>query len=158
MSSDPWTSFLDWLATVLVPAWGELISLLPVVLVGSLVGPFVTIIVAMWVWHLVKRRRGRLVRGEAQPAAAALDTAGQPDFPPNVPYCERHALVFSPRARRCTIDGDPLHVTCPVDRTVRNAEIDTCSACGTRFTLGATSGSGVVLLSDGPPEGGAAIA
>jgi hypothetical protein len=158
MSSDPWTSFLDWLATVLVPAWGELISLLPVVLVGSLVGPFVTIIAAMWVWYLVKRRRGRLVRGEAQPVAAALDAAGQPDFPPNVPYCDRHALVYPARARRCTIDDHPLSVTCPVDGTVRNAEIDTCSACGTKFKLGATSGSAVVLLSDGPPEGGAAIA
>jgi hypothetical protein len=158
MSSDPWTSFLDWLTTVLVPAWGELISLLPLVLVGTLVGPFLTIIVAMWVWHLVKRRRGRLTRVEAQPTAAALDAAGQPDFPPNVPYCERHALVYPARARRCTIDDDPLRVTCPVDGTVRNAEIDTCSACGTKFRLGAAPGSAVVLVSDGPPEGGAAIA
>ena len=25
--TDPWTSFLDWLTTVFVPAWGELIGL-----------------------------------------------------------------------------------------------------------------------------------
>jgi hypothetical protein len=56
------------------------------------------------------------------------------------------------------VDGDPLSVICPVDGTVRNAEIDTCSACGTKFKLGATAPSSVVLSSDGPPEGGAAVA
>ena len=54
--------------------------------------------------------------------------------------------------------GNPLEVTCPVDGTVREAEIDTCSGCGTKFTLGAKSSTSVVLSSDGPPEGGAAIA
>ena len=158
MSSDPWTSFLDWLTTVLVPAWGELIGLLPVVLVGSLVGPILTLIAAMWLWHLFTRRRGRVRRGEAQPVAAALDAAGIPVFPPNVPHCQRHALVYPQRARRCTLDGDALSVSCPVDGTLRNAEIDTCAGCGTKFKLGAGSGSAVVLVSDGPPEGGAAIA
>jgi len=156
--ADAWTSFLDWLTTVLVPAWGELISLLPYVLIASIAGPILTIIVAMWVWHLVKRRRGRVRRSEPAPVTAAIDQAGRPVFPANVPYCEEHALIFPPRARRCAVDDQPLSVTCPVDGTVRNAEIDTCSACGTRFTLGATSGSAVVLAADGPPEGGAAIA
>jgi hypothetical protein len=158
MSSDPWTAFLDWLTTVLVPAWGELIGLLPVVLLGGLVGPLLTLIVAMWLWHLVTRRRGRVRRAEPEPVAATLDAEGMPVFPPNVPYCQRHALVYPPRTRRCALDGDPLSVSCPVDGTLRNAEIDTCAGCGTRFTLGAGSASAVVLLSDGPPEGGAAIA
>ena len=39
MSPDPWTSFLEWLTTVLVPAWGELISLLPYVIIGGTAGP-----------------------------------------------------------------------------------------------------------------------
>jgi hypothetical protein len=158
MSSDPWTSFLDWLSTVLVPAWGELISLLPIVLVGSLVGPVLTLIAAMWLWHLVKRRRGRITRAEAQPVATLLDGEGRPVFPPNVPYCERHALLYPPRSRRCALDGGALRVTCPVDGTVRDAEIDTCAACGTRYQLGAGSGSAMVLVSEGPPEGGAAVA
>ena len=75
-----------------------------------------------------------------------------------MPYCEQHALVFPARARRCNVNGDPLSVACPVDGTVRDAEIDTCPACGTKYKLGAKSGSAVVLSSDGPPEGGAAIA
>ena len=158
MASDPWTSVLDWLTTVLVPAWGELISLLPYVLVATLAGPIITIIVLMWAWYLLGRRRGKVRQEEAQPVAAPVDEAGEPLFAPNVPYCEEHALVFPPRARTCTVDGDLLDVACPVDGTVRNAEIETCSACGTTYKLGAKASSSVILSSDGPPEGGAAIA
>lgn len=158
MSSDPWTAFLDWLATLLVPAWGELISLLPVVLLGTLVGPILTLILLMWAWYLVKRRRGRVRRGEPTPVPAPLDPEGMPVFPPNTPYCEAHRLIFPPRARRCSLDGADLSVACPVDGSVRHAEIDTCNACGTRFKLGASAAALVVLASDGPPEGGAAVA
>ena len=158
MPTDPWTSFLDWLTTVVVPAWGELIALLPYVIMGTLVGPVLTIIVLMWVWYLIGRRRGKVKRDMAQPVAAALGDDGLPVFPVNQPHCEEHALVFPPRAKTCSVDGDPLEVTCPVDGTVREAAIDTCSGCGTKFTLGAKTSSAVVLSSDGPPEGGAAIA
>ncbi len=158
MSSDPWTSFLDWLTTVLVPAWGELIGLLPYVILGTIVGPILTIIVLMWVWYLVKRRRGHVHRGEVHPSAAALDDEDRPVFPPNVPYCEDHALIYPARATVCNIDGLPLSVACPVDGTVRDATARTCTACGTEYKLGAKSGSTMVLAEDGPPEGGAAIA
>lgn len=158
MSPDPWTSFLDWLTTVLVPSWGELISLLPYLLLIGVIGPLLTLIVAMWAWYLLNRRRGRVRRAEPQPVPALLDAAGEPVFPVNAPYCEEHALVFPPRERQCSIDGDLLSVICPVDGTVRSAEIDTCSACGTRFKLGAASSRAVILSSDGPPKGGAAVA
>ena len=158
MSTDPWTSFLDWLTTVVVPAWGELIALLPYVIVGTLVGPILTLIVLMWAWHLIGRRRGKVKRHMAQPVPALVGDDGLPVLPVNQPYCEAHALVFPPRAKTCSVDGNPLAVTCPVDGTVREAELDTCAGCGTKFTLGAKSGSSVVLASDGPPEGGAAIA
>jgi hypothetical protein len=158
MSSDPWTSFLDWLSTVLVPGWGELIGLLPYVIAATIVGPILSILVLMWAWHLVSRRRGKVRHAEPQPAVAARDDKGVAVFPVNEPYCDEHALVFPPHATACTIDGGALEVACPVDGTVRDAEIDTCSGCGTKFKLGATSTSSVVLSSDGPPEGGAAIA
>ena len=158
MSTDPWTTFLDWLTTVVVPAWGELISLLPYVVLAGVAGPILTIIVLMWAWYLVGRRRGKVERSQALPVAAALGDDGLPVFPVNEPYCEEHALVFPARSRTCSVDGNVLEVTCPVDGTVREAEIDTCSGCGTKFTLGATSKSSVVLASDGPPEGGAAVA
>ncbi len=158
MSPDPWTSFLEWLATVFVPAWGELIGLLPYVVMGTIAGPVLTIIVLMWGWYLINRRRGVVRHGAAEARAAPLDADGRPVFPANVPYCEQHALVFPARARTCTMNGDPLSVTCPVDGSVRAAEIDTCTACGTKFKLGATSPTAIVLSSDGPPRGGAAVA
>ncbi len=158
MAPDPWTSFLEWLTTVLVPTWGELIALLPYVVMGTIVGPILTILVLMWGWYLIKRRRGAVRHVELQPVTATLDAGGQPVYPANEPYCESHALVYPARARICSVDGESLNVTCPVDGTVRDAHIDTCTACGTRFTLGAKSASAVVLSSDGPPEGGAAVA
>jgi len=158
MSPDPWTSFLDWLTSVLVPAWGELIGLLPFVIVAMVIGPILTIIVLMWGWYLINRRRGAVHRLEPQPIAAPLDDEGLPVFPVNEPYCDEHALVFPPRAKSCSVDGQPLEVACPVDGTVRNAELDVCSGCGTGFKLGAKAASSVVIASDGPPEGGAAVA
>jgi hypothetical protein len=158
MATDPWTSFLDWLTTVLVPAWGELINLLPYFLIGTIAGPILTIIVLMWAWHLISRRRGKVARGQPKAVAAPLGDDGTPVFPVNQPYCEEHALIHPPRSKTCVVDDNPLEVACPVDGTVRAAEIDTCTGCGTKFTLGAKSSASVVLSSDGPPEGGAAIA
>lgn len=158
MASDPWTAFLDWLTTVLVPDWSELIGLMPIVVVAGLVGPIVTIILLLWAWHALSRRRGRVQRAEPAPTVAQLDAAGAPVFPPNVPYCEEHALIYPARARWCDIDRADLSVVCPVDGTVRVADVDVCPACGTRFTLGATATALTVRSSDGPPEGGAAVA
>ena len=158
MSPEPWTEFLDWLTTVLVPSWGELIALLPIVIVGTLVGPFLTLLLLMWAWHFIRRRKGRVERSEVQPVPAAISADASPVFPVNVPYCEEHALVYPPRATECNVDRADLSVSCPVDGTVRAASIDTCTACGTKFKLGVGSSPLVVTSSDGPPEGGAAIA
>jgi hypothetical protein len=158
MSADPWTAFLDWLTTVLVPNWGELIGLLPYVVVATLVGPIVTLIVLAWAWHLVTRRRGRVRRAAMQPVPAPQLADGTAAFPPNVPYCEEHGLLYPARARRCEIDRADLQVACPVDGSVRAAEVQTCAACGTRYMLGVAAGPLVVISTDGPPEGGAALA
>jgi hypothetical protein len=158
MSADPWTAFLDWLTTVLVPDWGELIALLPYVLVATIVGPLLTLLALMWGWHLATRRRGSVRYVEAQPVPAPRDEDGAAAFPPNVPYCEEHALVYPPRAKTCQVDQANLLVSCPVDGSVRVADIETCSACGTRFTLGVTMSSSVVATTGGPPTGGAAVA
>jgi hypothetical protein len=158
MPPDPWSTFLDWLSTVLVPNWGELIGLLPYVVMATLVGPILTLLVLMWAWHLVTRRRGRVRRAEVQPVAAPRLPDGSAAFPPNVPYCEEHALIYPARARRCEVDRADLRVSCPVDGSVRAAEVETCAACGTRYRLGSSASSLAVVSSGGPPEGGAAIA
>jgi hypothetical protein len=155
---DPWSAFLEWLSTVLAPSWGGLVSLLPYGLVLLVIGPIVTLLVLGWAWHLLRRQRGRVQRTAVQAVAAGRDDEGTPLFPPNTPYCEEHALVYPARARACQIDNAVLKVTCPVDGTVRAADIQVCSACDTRFSLGVGSGSLEIAPTGRPPKGGAAVA
>jgi hypothetical protein len=157
-SPDPWTYFLDWLTTVLVPDWTELVSMLPFFLLLGVVGPILTLIGLMWVWHLFTARRAKVRVADRAPEPAALDAGGAPVFPANTPYCATHSLVFPGSAVRCTVDGADLSVRCPVDGTVRDASIQTCAGCGTRYVLGAVSTSALVRRVSGPPEGGAAVA
>ena len=158
MSSDPWTAFLDWLTTVLVPAWGELVEMLPYWVILFVIGPIVSLTVLMWLWYLLHRTRGHVHRQERQAIAAPVADDGTVMFGPSVPYCERHALVYPSRATQCEIDRADLSVACPVDGTVRTASLQVCPGCGTRYILGATSSPLVVTTSGGPPEGGAAVA
>jgi hypothetical protein len=155
---DAWTSILDQLTKLLVPDWSGLILLLPFLLIVGVVGPILTLIALAWIWHWLTDRRARVTIADPGPQAAELDARGQPVYPPNVPYCGEHRLLFPPAAVRCTVDGADLSVRCPVDDTVRDAAIQTCTACGTRFVLGAASTSALVRRTVGPPPGGAAVA
>jgi hypothetical protein len=155
---DPWSAFLDWLTTVMIPNWGELVSMLPFFLILGLVGPIITLIGVLWVWYFLNRRRGRVRREERQAVLAPIGEDGKPVFPPNVPYCEQHGLIFPPRVTRCEIDRADLSVACPVDGTVRAASVQTCPACGTRYVLGAASSPTLITGRGGPPAGGAAVA
>jgi hypothetical protein len=157
-SPDPWSAFLDWLTTVIVPDWGELVNLMPFFLVLGVVGPILTLIVLMWLWYLVHRRRGRVRMAEPEAVPSPLDAGGRPVFPPNVAYCREHVLLYPGTRTTCTIDGAPLQVSCPVDGTVRPASIQVCSACGTRYVLGAGQAPLVVRSPHRPPAGGAAAA
>jgi hypothetical protein len=157
-SPDPWTFFLDWLTTVLVPSWGDLVGLMPYFLILFVIGPIVTLLLLAWAWHLLRRRRGHVRREVLQPVPAPRGADGLAAYPPNVPYCEEHALLYPPRARRCEIDKADLLVACPVDGTVRAADIRTCPSCGTTYVLGAGASALVVTGASGPPAGGAAVA
>jgi hypothetical protein len=155
---DPWTNFLTWLTTVVVPNWTELVSMLPLWVTLGLVGPLVSLIVLAWVWHWLRKPRANIARVEPEGFLAQLGADGRPGFPANVPYCLEHALVYPTTRVRCEIDGSDLSIRCPVDGTVRDASVQTCTACGTRFILGAGSSTTLVRRSAGPPEGGAAVA
>ena len=43
-----WTSFLEFISAFIIPAWGELITMLPVLLLIGVVGPILTILVIAW--------------------------------------------------------------------------------------------------------------
>lgn len=155
---DPWTYFLTWLTTVIVPNWTELVNMLPLWIMVGVTGPILTLLALGWVWHWLRKARPRVQSHEPGPVTAPLDSAGDPVFPPNMPYCLEHGLIYPASADRCNVDGADLSVRCPVDGTVRDVAIQICAGCGTRFILGAGSAPVLVRRTAGPPEGGAAVA
>ena len=155
---DPWTAFLDWLSTILIPDWNGLIQLLPVLLIVGVLGPALTLLALYWLYVRVTTRRGRVRIDDPAPAPAPRDDDGMPVYPANVPYCPTHALLYPPASKSCEVDREELQVRCPVDGTVRVAAQQICRTCGTRYQLGASLAPIVVRRHGRPPAGGAAIA
>ena len=158
MSPDPWTAFLDWLTTVVVPNWTELVGMLPFWLLIGVVGPIVSLIALAWIWHFATRRRGHQTVAVPEVVAAPRDANDDPIFPANVPYSAAQGLIYPPNRTTCEVDGSNLLVRCPVDGTVREASIQVCRACGTKFVLGAATTPLLVQRTGSPPAGGAAAA
>lgn len=155
---DPWTAFLQWLQTIIIPDWGGLISLLPVLIVLGVIGPALSLLAAYWVYVWATSRRGKVRVDEPQPLEAVQLADGSYDYPPNAPYCPTHHIVYPATARECPIDNEELQVRCPVDGSVRVASQQLCRTCGTRYQLGAALSPVVVSRRGTPPAGGAAVA
>lgn len=158
MTGDPWTAFLDWLTTVMVPEWTELVSMLPFFVLIGVTGPILSLLALAWAYHFMTRPRARVRTVEPEVIAADRDANDLPIFPPNVPYNPELGLIYPPDRVVCEADGSNLQVRCPVDGTVREAAIQVCRACGTRFVLGAAASPMLVSRTGRPPAGGAAAA
>lgn len=148
-----WQALLDLTAQFVMPDWGVLVSVIPVLLVVLVVGPLITLLAALWFVYVIRkpRTRARFVDG---PIPAPLDEQGQPVFPPGEPYSAATGLVFPAGVSR-TSDGERLMVICPKCGLGRLAEIDTCGNCG--LVLKVVPRARVARPS-GPPPGGAAVA
>jgi hypothetical protein len=155
---DPWTAFLNWLSTILIPDWNGLIQLLPILLILGLVGPGLTLLALYWIYVRLNTRRGKVRIDEPEPTLVQPGPDGTYTYPVNVPYCPSHHLVFPATARQCSIDGEELLVRCPVDDSIRIASQDLCRTCGTRYQLGASLAPVVIRRRGTPPAGGAAVA
>lgn len=155
---DPWTAFLQWLSTILIPDWNGLIGLLPILLILGVVGPGLTLLALYWIYVRLLERRGKVRFDDPQPTLIAANADGNYAYPANSPYCPTHHLVYPPTARECEIDRADLLVRCPVDDTVRPAGQQLCRSCGTRYQLGASLSPVVVRRRGSPPAGGAAVA
>jgi len=158
VSSDPWTAFLDWLTTVLVPNWTQLVGMLPLWVLLGVTMPLLTLIALGWMHHLVTRSRAHVVTVVPEVVTAEREANGTFILPPNVPYNPRLGLIYPPDRIQCEVDGSNLLVRCPVDGTVREAAINVCRACGTKFVLGAAKTPLLVQRTGTPPAGGAAAA
>jgi len=157
-ATDAWTTFLEWLSTLVIPDWNGLFHVLPLLVIAGLTGPILSLLLLYWLYHFLIDRRGRVEIAEHEPVAAELAADGTAVFPPNTPYCVEHQLVYPANARTCNVDGDELVVRCPVDGNVRAASETLCRVCGTRYHLGASLSPVAVKRTRRPPEGGAAVA
>jgi hypothetical protein len=133
-------------------------KILPIAVLVGLVGPILTIVFLYWTYQQAKRPRFRVRSTETAPMPVPRGDAGLAIVPANVPYCSRDGLLHAARATTCTTCRDELSVRCPVDQTLRPVSQQTCSACGTRYVLGASDTALAVRRQGHPPEGGAAVA
>jgi len=149
-----WSQLLDLIDKLVSPDWTSIINLLPILLVVGVIGPLVSLTALVWFYYYVTKPRPK-VRIEEGARPAKLDAGGTRVFPPGLPYCLRHSLVYPPGTTRCDVDHQALSVICPMCGIGRDAEIDTCGNCGLVLKVERRL---QVAGAVGPPPGGAAIA
>jgi hypothetical protein len=150
-----WNTILDIMEMFVIPDWGGLIGLFPLMIFLGIVGPLVTfMILGIFVYQVAKPRTK--VRTEEGPEIARIGADGQPIFPPGLPFCRRHGLVYPSGTLRCEQDGEDLAVVCPMCGLGRTALIDTCTNCG--LVLKVKPRAVTVGRATGPKPGGAAAA
>jgi hypothetical protein len=150
-----WTHILDVMSIFVMPDWGMLIALLPVLIVIGLLGPFLTGLTLGTLIYLVRKPRVKVVYTEG-PRVAEIGPGGEPVFPVGLPHCRRDALVYTSGTLRCERCHDELAVICPMCGLGRSALIDTCANCG--LVLQVKTRAVAVRTTAGPKPGGAAVA
>lgn len=136
-----------------IPDWGELIGLIPVLLVIGVIGPIVSLLVLAWVIYALRAPRTKVTLEVAAVRAGIVD--GQPAYPAGEPYCPVDQLVFPSGAITCDSCRRDLFVRCPKCSTGRAAHLVTCGNCGLVLKI---ENRARALRPAGPPPGGAAAA
>lgn len=143
----------------ILPNWNDLVQFwLPAAIVLGVLGPIFTLLVLYWLYQWLHMPRFRVRPAEVGAVPVPRDADGQPVVPASVPYCSFDGLLYPARETRCRECRQELTVRCPTDGTLRSASEQTCSACGTRYVLGAVETAVAVQRRSGPPAGGAAVA
>jgi hypothetical protein len=150
-----WTQILGVTQIFVMPDWGFLISLLPILVLLGLVGPFLTGVVLITGAYLLTKPRVR-VAFEEGPRLAEIGPGGQPVYPVGLPHCRRDGLIYPSGTVRCERCNDELAVICPMCGLGRSAQIDTCTNCG--LVLKVVPRAVAVRTTAGPKPGGAAAA
>ena len=150
-----WNTILDITKLFVIPDWGSVIGLFPLLIFLGIVGPLLTFtLLGVFVYQVAKPRTS--VRVEEGPQVARLGADGQPIFPPGLPFCRRDGLIYPTGTLRCEQCRDELAVTCPMCGLGRPAEIDTCTNCG--LVLKVKPRPLAIGSKAGPKPGGAAAA
>ena len=152
--SHVWSDFLGFISKLVIPDWPGLIALLPVFVVIGLVGPLLSLAVLAWLGYGVTKPRVKVSYDDGT-KVAPRDHLGRPIVPAGEPYCPRDGLIYPMGRLQCDVDKTALLVRCPKCDVVRTAGIATCGNCGLALNLQPRA---MIVASDGPPPGGAAIA
>ncbi len=150
-----WNGFLQLVSYIVIPDWGSVIGLLPLLFFVGVIGPLVTLLpLGILIYQLRKPRAS--VRLEEGHQVARIGVDGEPIFPPGLPFCRRDGLIFPSGTLRCERGDEELAVTCPMCGLGRPALIDTCTNCG--LILQVKPRAIAVGRPIGPKPGGAAAA
>jgi hypothetical protein len=152
--SKMWSDFLAFLSTIILPDWAGLIALLPIFVLVGVVGPLLTLGVLAWLGYGVTKPRTTVKYVEGT-RVAPLDHLGEPIFPAGEPYCPLDGLIYAFGTTRCDRDQQLLQVRCPKCSVVRDSDISTCGNCGLVLKIEPRT---LIVATDGPPPGGAAVA
>ena len=150
-----WNTILDITKMFVIPDWNSVIGLLPLLIFLGVVGPLITFLVLGIVVYQVAKPRPNLKLTEG-PQLARIGAGGEPIFPPGLPFCRQHGLIYPSGTIHCEQGGEDLAVICPMCSLGRPAAIDTCANCG--LVLNVKSRPVPVVRSSGPKPGGAAVA
>jgi hypothetical protein len=150
-----WNTILDITEIFVIPDWNSVIGLLPLLVFLGIVGPLMTFVVLGIVVYQAAKPRPNLKLAEG-PQVARIGAGGGPIFPPGLPFCRQHGLIYPSGTIRCERGGEDLSVICPMCGLGRPAAIDTCTNCG--LVLDVRARPVPVVRSSGPKPGGAAVA
>jgi hypothetical protein len=136
-----------------IPDWGELIGLIPVLLLIGVIVPIASLLVLGWVVYALRAPRAKVTLEVGPVRAGIVD--GQPAYPAGEPYCPVDQLIFPFGAIACETCRRDLFVRCPKCSTGRAAHLATCGNCGLVLKI---ENRARALRPAGPPPGGAAAA
>jgi len=153
--NDIWNTILDITSLFVLPDWGAVIGLLPILIFLGVVGPLITFTALGIFLYQVRKPRTKVVTVEG-PRVAEIGADGQPRFPVGLPHCRRDALIYESGTLRCDRCRDDLAVVCPMCGLGRSALVDTCTDCG--LVLKVKPKAVVVRSTPGAKPGGAAVA
>jgi hypothetical protein len=149
-----WSDLLGFISKLVIPDWSALIGLLPLIVLIGLVGPLLSLAVLAWLGYGVTKPRVK-VRYDEGTKVAPRDHLGRPIVPAGEPYCPRDGLIYPTGTLRCDVDKTDLLIRCPKCEVVRGAGVSTCGNCGLALDLQPRA---MIVATDGPPPGGAALA
>jgi hypothetical protein len=148
-----WQGIISFLTPYIIPDWGELIGLMPIILLIGLVAPIVSLLALGWILYVIRAPRAK-VSLEVAPVRVQL-VDGRPDYPAGEPYCPVDQLIFPFGTVTCDTCRRDLLVRCPKCSTGRLAHTSTCGNCGLVLKI---ENRARALRPAGPPPGGAAAA